>query len=133
MGVQLYREVNSRSRRAVNNRTHNILVSSQARLSLPRIRYLQSGNIGLERAIKVGMRKLSLVQNADVVRMVRRGASVAKMVERINGSESGFQLFPEDLTALREDGVPETVIRAMQARQKGEKLQLVVFGFALTF
>ncbi|HEY6340092.1 MAG TPA: hypothetical protein VIY49_01255 [Bryobacteraceae bacterium] len=75
------------------------------------------------------MRKLS----PDVVRMVRSGASVTEIVERINDSESGFQLFPEDLKALRGDGVPEIVIRAMQARQKGEKLQLAVFGFALTF
>jgi hypothetical protein len=85
---------------------------------------LQSGNKGPERAIKVGMR-------ADVVRMVRRGASVTEIVERINASESGFQVFPEDLMALRKEGVPEIVIRAMQARQKGEKLQIVVFGFAL--
>ena len=87
---------------------------------------MPSGNKGPERAIKVGM-------HADVVRMVRRGASVTEIVERINGSESGFQLLPGDLVALREEGVPEIVIRAMQARQKGEKLQLAVFGFALTF
>ena len=88
---------------------------------------MQSGNKGLERATKADMRKLSPV----VVRMVRRGASVTEIVERINGSESGFQLSPEDLMALREQGVPEIVIRAMQARQKGEKLQIVVFAFAL--
>jgi hypothetical protein len=87
---------------------------------------LQSGNKGPGRAIKVGMQ-------ADVVRMVRHGASVTEIVERINDSESGFQLLPEDLTALREEGVPEIVIRAMQARQKGEKLQLAVFAFALMY
>ena|ERR1051325_5702913 len=65
------------------------------------------------------------MHNADVVRMARHGASVSEIVEKINHSESGFKLFPEDVRALREDGVPEVVINAMNARQTGRTFELV--------
>jgi hypothetical protein len=64
------------------------------------------------------------IRNKDVVQMVRQGASVTEIVNRINASESGFALYEEDVRALRKDGVPEVVIRAMFARQSGERLQL---------
>ena len=64
------------------------------------------------------------MSNADVVRMARRGASVREIVDKINQSESRFSLYPEDMKAMREQGVPEIVIHAMTARQAGDKLEV---------
>lgn len=64
------------------------------------------------------------MHNADVVRMVRSGTSVSEVVARINSSDSGFQLYAEDVRSLRNRGVPEVVIHAMFVRQTGERLQL---------
>src|SRR5262249_15384344 len=42
----------------------------------------------------------------------------------INAADSGFVLWPEDVQALRDKGVPDIVIRAMYARQTGDRLVL---------
>ncbi len=63
-------------------------------------------------------------RNRDVVRLVRRGASVAEIVNTINSSEPGYTLYEEDVRALQKDDVPEIVIRAMRMRQTGGRLQI---------
>jgi hypothetical protein len=60
----------------------------------------------------------------DVIRMVRNGASIVQIVEKINASQSGFVLYREDVNALKEDGVPEVVIQAMFARNANRQYQL---------
>src|SRR4051794_11986326 len=70
--------------------------------------------------------KMAKMHNADVVRMVRHGASVAEVISKINYSDSRFVLYPEDKDALRDSGVPQIIINAMAARQSGDKLELPI-------
>ena len=67
---------------------------------------------------------VATMHNADVVRLVHHGASVTDIVGKINTSAPGFTLFAEDIAALRKHGVPEIVIRAMLARQVGDRLEI---------
>lgn len=54
--------------------------------------------------------------------MVQQRLPTAEIVNRINGAESRFSLFPEDVTTLRKKGVPEIIIDAMFARQTGNRM-----------
>ena len=62
--------------------------------------------------------------NGDVIQMVQRsrvvrgnsGIAVDEIIDKINESENGFRLFPEDVRHLRKHHVPTVVIDAMFAR-----------------
>jgi hypothetical protein len=62
--------------------------------------------------------------NRDVVRLIEQHLSTAQIVERINAAPSGFQLYSEDIAKLRDAGVSETILKAMSARQTGDKYKL---------
>jgi len=64
------------------------------------------------------------LHNSDVRHLVRDGTSVSEIVAKINTSESGFQLFPEDVQSLEKYGVPATVIQAMFARNANSRLMV---------
>src|SRR5690348_14632871 len=57
------------------------------------------------------------MHNADVVRLVRQGASVTDVLAAVNSSQPGFALSPADVAYLQQDGVPQGVIQAMTERQ----------------
>lgn len=62
----------------------------------------------------------AVMHNGDVVRMVHHGESVADIVGRIDAAAPGFRMYPEDIAALRKNGVPDAVIAAMNARIAGD-------------
>ncbi|MEO8659359.1 MAG: hypothetical protein ABI693_12865 [Bryobacteraceae bacterium] len=66
----------------------------------------------------------SSMHNRDVIRMVKEGAPVSDIITRINSSDSGFPLYPEDVRSLRANAVPELVINAMNARNINEPLPI---------
>ncbi len=51
--------------------------------------------------------------NSDVVKMVGAGLSDALVVESIDALAGSFDIRPEALIELRQDGVPESVLQAM--------------------
>jgi hypothetical protein len=58
-----------------------------------------------------------LVNNADVIKMVRAGLHDVEIIAAIWGSVAMYRLAPEDLQKLAASGVSGEVIRAMFARE----------------
>src|ERR1044071_6852295 len=54
--------------------------------------------------------------NKDVVTMVKGGLASQTIVEIIRQSECNFDISPEAMVALKQDGVPDVVIQAMVAK-----------------
>jgi hypothetical protein len=59
----------------------------------------------------------NIVNNADVIKMVRAGLHDAEIIAAIWGSVAMYGLAPEDLQKLAASGVSGEVIRAMFARE----------------
>jgi hypothetical protein len=70
------------------------------------------------------MASAAVMKNADVVRMVRSGTPVPEIIARINASDPAFNLYSDEMLKLQKHGVPAVVIKAMTARQAGDRLQL---------
>lgn len=70
--------------------------------------------------IAVSLAAAEVLRNSDILRMVKAGLSPATIEAKIKSSETEFKVDTDSLIILSDSKVPDSVIRAMIAREEGK-------------